>query len=325
MIAFIITQQIPRQLLRKRLKRNKSSLLDHIDGTASMSGSDDSHHAENNINKSMRVRSGSTDSSSDFEESDEMSHDNDDDDGGEDKESSSYESSDDADDAEKALNLRPLQLNPLTIDHSLSERERHELIRLIETLGVSLASVSISQLTTMMIQFHAVAIKASIPIHSYKYRYLLKRAYISYLRIATTFYGMYFSSAEIFPTGLINSTVNNSMPTALNSNNNGNNNDSSHVFNDRNDESHNNKQQQKKSTSQNIQNVNVLYSADWEQIKRSTSVPILACLSVNSLLLLDPDTWEVRMSTQLWDIQDYQIFDGGKKKKYSGDGVAVAT
>ena len=288
-----------------------------------MSGSDDSHHAENNINKSMRVRSGSTDSSSDFEESDEMSHDDDD---GADKESSSYESSDDADDDEKALNLRPLQLNPLTVDHSLSEREKHELIRLIETLGVSLASVSISQLTTMMIQFHAVAIKASIPIHSYKYRYLLKRAYISYLRIATTFYGMYFSSAEIFPTGLINSTVNNSMPTALNSNNNVNNNDSSHVFNDRNDESHNNKQQQKKSISQNIQNVNVLYSADWEQIKRSTSVPILACLSVNSLLLLDPDTWEVRMSTQLWDIQDYQIFDGGKKKKkmmkYSGDGVA---
>ena len=32
------------------------------------------------------------------------------------------------------------------------------------------------------------------------------------------------------------------------------------------------------------------------------------------------------MSTQLWDIQDYQIFDGGKKKEYSGDGVvAVAT
>ena len=49
-----------------------------------MSGSDDSHHAENNINKSMRVRSGSTDSSSDFEESDEMSHDDDDNDDGED-------------------------------------------------------------------------------------------------------------------------------------------------------------------------------------------------------------------------------------------------
>ena len=299
-----------------------------------MSGSDDSNHAENNITKSMRVRSGSTDSSSDFEESNEMSHDNDDDDndnddGGEDKESSSYESSDDANDDEKALNLGPLQLNPLTIDHSLSERERHELIRLIGALGVSLESISISQITTIMIQFHAVAIKASIPIHSYKYRYLLKRAYISYLRIATTFYGMYFSSAEIFPTGLINSTVvnNNNMPTTLNSNYNdvNSNNNSSHVFNDRNDESHNNKQQEKKSISQNIQNVNVLYSADWEQIKRSTSVPVLACLSVNSLLLLDPDTWEVRMSTQLWDIQDYQIFDGGKKKEYSGDGVAVAT
>jgi hypothetical protein len=312
-----------------------------------MSGSDDSHHAENNINKSMRVRSGSTDSSTDYEGSDEMSHDDDDDDDdddsgeGEDKESSSYESSDDADDDEKALKLGPLQLNPLTIDHPLSERERQELIRLIETLGVSLESVSISQLTTMMIQFHAVAIKASIPIHSYKYRYLLKRAYISYLRIATTFYGMYFSSAEIFPTGLINSTVvnnnnnnnnyqgnnnnyqgnnnnyqgnnNNNMPTTLNSNNNNDNNNKSHVFNDRNNESHNNKQQQKKSISQNIQNVNVLYSADWEQIKQSTSVPILVCLSVNSLLLLDPDTWEVRMSTQLWDIQDYQIFDGGKR------------
>ena len=270
-----------------------------------MSGSDDSSdHAENNNNNNIntKMRNGSSDSSSSFEESDEDEEDEDED---EDEESSAYQSSDDSDDEKAVLNLGPLQLNPLTTDHPLSEREKQELIRLIETLGVPLESVSISQLTKIMIQFHAVAIKANIPIHSSKYRYLLKRAYIRYLSIATTFYGTYFSSAEIFSTGLINSTVNN-MSTAQNSSDNDNNNN--------NDDDHN-KLKKKKSIIQNIQTMNVLYSADWEQIKRSESVPILISLSVNSLLLLDQDTWEVRMSTQLWDIQDYQIIDGGKMKE----------
>ena len=282
----------------KKMKRRRSP-LDQIDGAASVSGSDDSDHAENNnnnINNNTKMRNGSSDSSSSFEGSD-----GDDD---EDEESSAYESSDDSDDEKAVLNLGPLQLNPLTTDHPLSEREKKELIRLIETLGVPLESVSISQLTKIMIQFHAVAIKANIPIHSSKYRYLLKRAYIRYLSIATTFYGTYFSSAELFSTGLINSTVNN-MSTAQNSSDNNNNNN--------NDDDHN--KLKKKSIIQNIQTMNVLYSADWEQIKRSESVPILISLSVNSLLLLDQETWEVRMSTQLWDIQDYQIIDGGKMKE----------
>jgi len=282
----------------------RRDLLDQIDGASIDESESESDHLESKQELRKRVGSGSTDSSSDFEGHDEImsyGRDDNDDDSSDDKESSAYESSDDVDD-EGELKLGPLILTPMTVDHPLSERERQELIRLIESLGVPLESISISQLTTIMIHFHAVAIKANISLLSPKYRYLLKRAYISYLCIATTFYGTYFSSAEVFPTGVINSAINILGAQQNSSSSSGGGGHHDGINNS-----------SRKSMSQ-LQNVNVLYSADWDLIKRSKTAPALICLSINSLLLLDPDTWEVRMSTHLWDIQDFQIIDGGKDR-----------
>jgi len=127
----------------------------------------------------------------------------------------------------------------------------------------------------------------------------LKRAFIHYLRIATGFYGNFFTSAELLPFHITNN-ISQSTPSDIMNNNSTNEYENPMLSKQK-------EMIKNKKTLSIHQTYHALYSTSWEELKDYPTSSILVTLSTNMLVFLDPDNWEVRMSTPLWDIQNYRI------------------
>jgi len=174
----------------------------------------------------------------------------------------------------------PVVLTPLT-EATLSEENMALLQRLLALAGIPPESVDISKILPRMVQFHAVALQANIGVSSPKYRYLLKRAYIHYLSAACSFYGHHFAEAVLVPEDA-NKTRKKKAKGA---------------------------KKTARSTTASIWD-NVESSDDENEAAEPSDV--LVSVSVGALALLDPETWNVRFSCPVWDIQDFSVIVGKK-------------
>lgn len=179
--------------------------------------------------------------------------------------------------------IEPVILTPLIVGSPLTESDEALLLHLVTLAGVTPESVDLDQVAQRIAQFHAVALEAHVPISSAKFRYLLKRAYVHYLGAASAFYGNHFAEAVLVPDPS-NASGKKRMKKA--------------------------KSAKKENTKQKGKNAGVWDELSDEEEEVMDPADVLVAVSVGSLVLLDPETWNVRFSTPIWDIQDFSVIIG---------------
>jgi hypothetical protein len=172
-------------------------------------------------------------------------------------------------------------LQPLTDPAGLTETDLELLQRLIALSGVFPEAIDLEKVIERIVQFHAVAIKAGVPLSSPKYRYLLKRAYVHYLSSASAFYGSHFAEATYVP-------------------------DPNHATKKKRADALAPKKGKRKGKNARAEDEE---SEDGGEGDREPA-DVLVAVSVGALVLLDPETWDVRFSCPIWDVLDFSVIIG---------------
>jgi hypothetical protein len=192
---------------------------------------------------------------------------------------------------------QPIVLEPLTAEEGgVTETDMDFLHRLVAKLGVPIESINVDQVVQRIIQFHAVALNSQIPVTSPKYRYLLKRAYLHYLSGASSFYGNHFAEATLMPMEVKKKKK--SKPSAAQS---------------RRARAKGNKLPRASHDDEGDDDGEEEDDDEGGSSKDpllTQPSEVLVAVSVGSLVLLDPETWGVRFTTPIWDIQDFSVIIG---------------
>lgn len=204
--------------------------------------------------------------------------------------SSEYVSSVESDDSvlDETMAFRTKARNPIKSFASMTELEREELLRILESIGVNMDNVSLEKLVHWISQFHEVAVDAKIPLTSPKYRYLLKRAYTHYL-MSCPLYGCSYFSSVLLTESL---KKNNRKTAAFETEDSG-----------------------KDKTNEIVHSKNTL---DFNQ-------DILVCIDSTGITFLDPDSWAIIFKSPIHDLLEVRLRKFSEFVQFYGKSLSVSS